>query len=111
MANLTRLKVDELKALALGKGFKSEELEGLTKTQLIEIVEQSEDETVVEDNKTTEVVDDLKEFTGSEIHIHESLPSGEQKFIRTYSEEVHGADFIEKAKSFKGKKSGYIFVK
>lgn len=95
---------------ALAKGFKKEELSDLTKTQLIELMEQA-DESESSSAKSENVVEDLDDFDGDEIHVHQSHPTGESEYVRTYSEKEHGKDFLDLAKSFGGKKLGRFFVK
>ncbi len=108
MATIKNMKKEELYNLAISKGFKAEELEGLNKVQLIEICEQADDNEQPEEKK--EVVDDLENFDGTEIHVHQKNPDNTNSFIRTYSEEIHGENFLDLAKMFKEKDSKRFFV-
>lgn len=100
---------DELIKSAISAGFKSEELDGLTKTELVALLEESAGQNPTEE-KESEVIDDLKGFKGGEIHVHKKIVGGSE-FIRTFSEEVHGEDFLDLAKSFQGKTKDRVFVK
>lgn len=100
---------DELIKSAISAGFKSEELDGLTKTELVALLEESAGQNPSEE-KESEVIDDLKGFKGGEIHVHKKIVGGSE-FIRTFSEEVHGEDFLDLAKSFQGKTKDRVFVK
>lgn len=100
---------DELIKSAISAGFKSEELDGLTKTELVALLEESAGQNPAEE-KESEVIDDLKGFNGGEIHVHKKIVGGSE-YIRTFSEEVHGEDFLDLAKSFQGKTKDRVFVK
>lgn len=110
MASLNTLKVKELKEMAIDKGFKVEDIEELTKAQLIEILEETENGSEQEGKQTVEAIDSLKGFKGSELHVYEKTENG-NVLIRTYSEEVHGEDFADLASSFVGKKASYFIAK
>jgi hypothetical protein len=100
---------DELIKSAISAGFKSEELDGLTKTELVALLEESAGQNPAEE-KESEVIDDLKGFKGGKIHVHKKIVGGSE-YIRTFSEEVHGEDFLDLAKSFQGKTKDRVFVK
>jgi len=100
---------DELIKSAISAGFKPEELDGLSKTELVALLEESAGQNPAEE-KEAEVIDDLKGFKGGEIHVHKKTIGGSE-YIRTFSEEVHGEDFLDLAKSFQGKTKDRIFVR
>ena len=104
---------DELIKSAISAGFKPEELDGLSKTELVALLEESAGQNpapFLPEEKEAEVIDDLKGFKGGEIHVHKKTIGGSE-YIRTFSEEVHGEDFLDLAKSFQGKTKDRIFVR
>ncbi len=110
MATYTRKTVEQLTKLALEKGVDESELKDLSKAEIIDLLEQL-DGADGDEKADGETVDSLEDFNGDKIHVHEKLSEVASGYIRTYSEEMHGEDFLEKAKSFKSKKSNRFFVK
>ncbi len=109
MASLKRMNVEDLKNAALNAGFSDEDIKGLSKLELIALIEESDKDGDTEET-AGEVITNVDKFKGDIIHVYEKSDGGAPTHVRSYSEEVHGEDFLESAKSFVGKKAAYFLM-
>lgn len=117
MATLSKMKVEDLKKMAIDRGFSTDEVNDLLKIELIQLLDDSED---AEDGTEEKGINsagaqsdaltdkDLEDFDGTEIHVHDAHT---KEYVRTYRVEDHGEEFLELAKQFKAKKASRFFTK